>query len=197
MVRKMNESEIILRLKDGDQRAFNALFDLFYTRLQHFAEGVTRDTLEAEDIVIRTFHAFWNRREGFETMINIQAFLFISVRNACLNYLKSKERIEERQKEYKEQLPHLSEYKNAERNLIETELLHLLHEKIEKLPRKCREIFKLTYFEDLKAGEIASRLNISPSTVTTQRARAIKILKEMFSAEEWLLVLVLLSGLSK
>jgi RNA polymerase sigma-70 factor (family 1) len=197
MVRKMNESEIILGLKGGDQRAFNALFDLFYTRLQHFAQGLTGDTQEGEDIVIRTFHTFWNIRERFETLINIKAFFYISVRNSSLNYLKSKQRTADHQAEYKEQMPEPTEQRNAERKLIEAELLNLLHEKVEKLPKKCREIFKLTYFEDLKAGEIARRLNIKPITVTTQRARAIKILKEMISEKEFLLVLVLLSCLSK
>ena len=192
----MNEAEIIHGLKNGDQRAFNALFDLFFARLQHFARSLTRESQEAEDIVIRIFHSFWGRREAFDNLINIQAFFFIAVRNSCFNYLKARERIEQHQKEYKEQLPDESDYKTAERKLIEAEVLSLLMEKIDVLPKKCREIFILTYFENLTSGEIAQRLNISTSTVTTQRARAIKLLREVFSEEEFLVVLFLLGCIS-
>ena len=196
MVRKLNEAEIIHGLKNGDQRAFNALFDLFFARLQHFARSLTRESQEAEDIVIRIFNSFWGRREAFDNLINIQAFFFIAVRNSCFNYLKSRERVEQHQREYKEQLPDPSDYKTAERKLIEAEVLSLLMEKIDVLPKKCREIFKLTYFENLTSGEIAQQLNISTSTVTTQRARAIKLLREVFTEEEFLVVMFLLGCIS-
>jgi RNA polymerase sigma-70 factor (family 1) len=195
MVRKMNEAEIIHGLKNGDQRAFNALFDLFFARLQHFARSLTRESQEAEDIVIRIFHSFWTRREAFDNLINIKAFFFIAVRNSCFNYLKSRERVEQHQKEYKEQLPDTTDNKTAERKLIEAEVLSLLMEKIQVLPTKCREIFILTYFENLTSGEIAQRLKISTSTVTTQRARAISLLREVFTEEEFLVVLFLLGCL--
>lgn len=197
MVRKMNEAEIIHGLKNGDQRAFNALFDMFFARLQHFAKSLTRDSLEAEDIVMRIFHSFWGRREAFDNLINIQAFFFIAVRNSCFNYLRSRERFEKHQKEYKEQLPDESDYKNAERKLIEAEVLSLLMQKIDVLPKKCREIFKLTYFDNLTSGEIAQRLKISTSTVTTQRARAIRLLREVLTVQEFLIMLFLLRCLSE
>jgi RNA polymerase sigma-70 factor (family 1) len=196
MVRKMNEAEIIHGLKNGDQRAFNALFEIFFARLQHFARSLTHETQEAEDIVIRIFNSFWNRREAFNDLINIQAFFFIAVRNSCFNYLRSRERIQQHQREYKDQLPAPGDYKTAERKLIEAEVLSLLMKKIDVLPKKCREIFMLTYFENLTSGEIAQRLNISTSTVTTQRARALKILRTVFTEEEFLVVLFWLGCLS-
>lgn len=193
----MNETEIIQGVKDGDQRAFNALFDMFFARLQHFAQSLTHDTQESEDIVIRVFHSFWSRRGAFENLKNIQAFFFISVRNNCFNYIKSRERIEQHQRQYKAHQPEPSDYKNAERKLIEAEVLNLLLQKIETLPKKCREIFKLTYLENLTAGEIAIRLNIARSTVTTQRARAIRLLRAVLSEQEFLAVLLLLGYFSK
>ena len=72
--------------------------------------------------------------------------------------------------------------------------MQLIYQKIEELPTKCKEIFKLTYFEGMKAGEIAKQLNISTSTVTTQRSIAIKYLKEVLSAEQFLLAFLLLNG---
>ena len=197
MVRNMNETDIIFGLKNSDPKAFSALFNMFYPQLKFFAQELTGNTSEAEDIVITSFQAFWNIRERFETLINIRAFFYITVRNRSFKYLKSRKRVVEFQEEYKNSLSDQTEEKDAERKLIEAQLLTVIHNKLDQLPKKCREIFRLTYFEGLKAGEIATRLNISTSTVTTQRSLAIKHLKQILTNEEFMLLLVVLSALPK
>jgi RNA polymerase sigma-70 factor (ECF subfamily) len=49
---------------------------------------------------------------------------------------------------------------------------------IEKLPEKCRIIFKLNRFEGLKYQEIADKLGISVKTVEAQMSKALRILRE-------------------
>ncbi len=48
---------------------------------------------------------------------------------------------------------------------------------IESLPDRCREIFKLNRFEELKYKEIAEELNISIKTVEVQMSKALKTLR--------------------
>ena len=48
---------------------------------------------------------------------------------------------------------------------------------IESLPDRCREIFKLNRFEELKYKEIADKLEISIKTVEVQMSKALKILR--------------------
>lgn len=182
MVTKLNDSDIIRGLSSNDQRAFDALFDLLYSPLRYFAQGITQDSAEAEDIVIRAFHVFWNMRERFDSIINIRAFFYVTVKNDSFDYLKSKGRREQHEAQFQQRVWETEA--DAGLKLSEAELLERIHQKIERLPRRCREIFILTYIEGMKAGEIAKFLNISTSTVTTQRALAIKSLKKILTNEE-------------
>jgi RNA polymerase sigma-70 factor (ECF subfamily) len=52
-----------------------------------------------------------------------------------------------------------------------------IYEEIEKLPKKCRQVFKLAYMDGLGNEEIANLLNITYQTVKNQKVRALKILR--------------------
>jgi RNA polymerase sigma-70 factor (ECF subfamily) len=76
------------------------------------------------------------------------------------------------------------------------ELEHHLQKSINKLPEKCRAIFHLSRFEELKYQEIANQLGISIKTVETHMVKALKILrKEM--AEFLPLILLMLFNFFK
>lgn len=190
----MTETDIIDGLKGNDRRVFDWVFENYFPQIQFFATRLIDDSEEAKDIVIRAFQSMWGLKENFGTLSNIKAFLYITTKNNCLNYLQYRQRQEAGRKEYESRLLRAENEKSIEMLMMEAELMQLIHQKIEGLPKKCKEIFKLTYFEGMKAGEIAKLLKISTSTVTTQRSIAIKYLKEVLSEEQFLLVCLLLNG---
>lgn len=190
----MTEREIIEGLKGNDQLVFDRVFDDYFPQMQFFATGLIGDREEARDIVNRVFLTLWNRKTNFETLTNIKAFLYICTRNSCLNFLQQRQRQEAGRMEYESRLNFADNDKNIELQMMQTELMQLIYQKIEELPNKCKEIFKLTYFEGLHAGEIAKKLNIATSTVTTQRSIAIKYLRAVLSADDFLVFLLLLNG---
>ena len=65
---------------------------------------------------------------------------------------------------------------NPEEQIIENEMIEKVHKAIEKLPEKCRYIYLMKRYDDLKYHEIAEILNISINTVKTQMKRAFKSL---------------------
>ena len=162
--------------------------------MQFFATRITGDAEEARDIVNHVFLTLWNLRGNFETLVNIRAFLYITTRNSCYNFLRQRQRQEAGKKAYENRLEGVADEHNMELRMIETEVMQQIYAKIEELPNRCKEIFKLTYFEGLHAGEIAKKLNISTSTVTTQRHIAIKYLKAVLSEEDFLVLLLLVNG---
>jgi RNA polymerase sigma-70 factor (ECF subfamily) len=176
---KISEDEFIIKLRHGEGQALTLLFDEYYTALHYFAFRLIENNEEAEDIVLDIFGKLWTRRENFESLVNIKAFLYIATRNTCFNYLHQKRR----HAGYKKDLAYLADMSNEERSeqlKIEAELLRNIHTAIEKLPDRCRIVFELTYFEGLKTDEIAKKLNITISTVTSQRHRAIQLLRAFF-----------------
>ena len=196
MTKNISESRLHVGLKRNDPGVFKYLFDKYYTPLRYFAERLINDSAEAEDIISHTFVKFWKHCGNFETEANIRAFLYITVRNNCFNFLKSRQRLEKGKKELVAVLPSAEDLALSERFIIETGFLKVVHEHIQNLPEKCKEIFLLTYFEGMKANEIARLLNISVSTVTTQRSRALKYLRKVLPEKDFLLFLLLVACLN-
>jgi RNA polymerase sigma-70 factor (ECF subfamily) len=185
-------TDIISGFHKGNSRAFDLLFDMFFPALCYFANKLIEDRQEAEDIVLDTFQKLWARREHFETMPNIKAFLYITVRNTCLNYLRHRETQRKRTRELVKLLPDRFE-EDAEQQRIRAEVMKNIYSEIEKLPKKCREVFELIYFEGMKANEIAEQLQISESTVRNQKVRALQLLKTALSGRELLVLYIILA----
>jgi RNA polymerase sigma-19 factor, ECF subfamily len=168
-------NDIIDTLKKGGPDALQSLLKQFYNPLCLFAERLLADRAAAEDIVGESFIKLWNKRTDFETMQNIKAFMYITVRNACLNHLKQAKRESLNQK----QLAYLTSEKEefVLNEMIRAEVLKEIMREIDKLPEQCGKVLKLGYLEGLKNQEIADMLKISVHTVKNQKARAIQLLK--------------------
>lgn len=78
------------KIRGGNAKAFEYAFRKFSPRLEAFAQKYTNDTNEAEDIVQDVFLKLWERRELLDN-ISLASFLFMMVRNSCLNYLKHRQ----------------------------------------------------------------------------------------------------------
>lgn len=176
-----NENDIALvhAFKSGDQRAEEQVFNLFFRPLCLFADGFTGQVQAAEDIVTEAFLKLFNRRNEFAALGNIKAFLYVAVRNAGISYVRTEKRHETAHRQI---LATAAEdafiSDNATQNeIIRAEVIAEIYNEIERLPVKCRDIFKLLYFQGLGTDQIARQLGISTQTVRTQKARAIQLIR--------------------
>lgn len=67
--------------------------------------------------------------------------------------------------------------------MMEAEVLASVYSALQQLPEGCRSVLNLGYFQGLKNGEIASRLSVSVNTVKSQKLRAIRLLRALFTGE--------------
>ncbi|MEP7374704.1 MAG: RNA polymerase sigma-70 factor [Chitinophagaceae bacterium] len=196
-MKKMNqESEVIAGLQISDPVAFDFIFDRLYTPLCYFAYQLTDNLPEAEDIVLEAFQKFWERRNAFFTVVNIKAFLYITVRNTGLNYIRSNTKQQERTRELAYQQSDNVE-KCVENSIVETEFINALYEKINNLPKKCRRVFILKYFDGLNVSEIADMLSLSEHTVRNHIAYSLKLLRNALGSQLLIISLLYLSGMQK
>src|SRR5688572_8982050 len=86
----------IAALNKGDEHAFSNAFLAYYSALCFFSKGITGDSEAAEDIVEDLFLKLWKRREQFESEQHLKSFLYRSVKNASLNFLKLAQRSDHR-----------------------------------------------------------------------------------------------------
>jgi len=173
----VSDSNIIERLRKGDEKAFEYVFNLYRARLCFFADKLVGDPDEVEDIVSDTYMKLWERRDRFDNLTSIKAFLYIAVRNQCFDFLKYNKRVRDSKKDYAYWASHQDE---MDLLMFQSELAHKLSEEIERLPEKCRVIVKLAYYEGLSSEEIAQKLNLSIKTVWNQKVTAVNKLRTDF-----------------
>jgi RNA polymerase sigma-70 factor (family 1) len=171
----LNDVDIIMRFREGDTKAFEMIYERFFTQVLLFAKQYTRRE-EAEEIVMDNFRKLWDKRSDFQELINIKAFLMIATRNACLNLLykeKSKAEKDEKVRKFFESRQKWEHEKEAE---IEAQTVDYILGQIENLPIQCRTIIKQK-IGGAKNRDIANNLNISVHTVKNQVQRGVKLLK--------------------
>ena len=163
-----------------NDKSFEKLFKDYYAQLTVFADKYINDLDTAREIVQDFFVKLYETRESVSVHSSLKNFLYKSVKNSCLNYLKKHQiRYEHHRRIYNENQDEHIEYSENEES-AETEYSQLLYTEIENLPPKCHRIFILSRFDSLKNDEIAKKLNISKRTVETQISLALKSLRKKF-----------------
>jgi len=176
---KQLTDELLNEFSQGSPHAFQTIFDSFRMRIFYFVKNLIDDRLTAEEITSDTFVKLHRLHDKFNTLNNIQAFLFITARNASLDFLKYRQRQRQHQSElqqHEEQSPETDIPLFAETN-IEADVLQFIYTEIEKLPQRTRHIFKLFYIEGKSLGEIAGIMGTSQQTVANQKHTALKQLR--------------------
>ena len=133
---------------------------------------------QAEDIVQDVFLKLWERRELLDN-ISLTSFLFMMVRNSCLNYLKHRQIADSVQQripdaETAERLYAADFVPDPSSLLIQKELSDSIDQIMEELPPKCKEAFVLSRLNGLKNREIAEHMAITEKVVEKHITRALK-----------------------
>lgn len=155
------------------KRDIDESFRCYYKPLCLYAMHYLHDIYLVEDVVQDCFVELWERMNNEKTVSSVKAYLYMMVRNRCLDTLKKDNQID------CNILPSdlagiIQDEEAEERSLIEARLWTA----IDSLPEKCREVFLLSKRDGLKYKEIAEKLNISIKTAENHVAKAMKVLKE-------------------
>ena len=166
------------QIADGNQQAFSSLFRLLYPRLLSFALQYVHIKETAEEITNDVFVKLWNRKEHLDEVNNLSTYLFVSVKNLSLNYLKRYSHLHVAV-ENNEGDANLVNLDDPEHQLEWKEMSFQLTQAIDSLPDQCRAVFKLIKEDGFRYKEVAEILGISPRTVETQLFRAMKKLQNL------------------
>jgi RNA polymerase sigma-70 factor (ECF subfamily) len=189
----MDEISMLQGLRDRDRDTYNIFFNELYPKVKFYCYEITKDQMEAEDIAVHAIVKFWERgTEGFKSMNEVRAFIFIIAKNRSFDFIKHKNV----QKAHHKQLAYLNpqvQESTAELALYKMEMVNALLQEIENLPEQRREIFKLVYLQRMPRPKVAEKLNISLTTVHGHCANAAKQLREIFSEKELILLLLIVA----
>ena len=169
---------IINDIKNGSEKSFGLLYDLWVSRLYKFVYQYIKSEAITDDIVQETFCQIWNNRKGLDPTKSIQAYIFTTSYHLII-------------KELRRQInnPLLNEYIEYQENFTtdDNETAQQLEfdqfqQKLDlakqKLTPRQREIFDLNKEYNLSAKEIADKLSISEQVVRNQLSTAIKCIRK-------------------
>jgi RNA polymerase sigma-70 factor (ECF subfamily) len=163
---------------------FEEVYTSLYARMKRFTQQYVIREEDAENIVQDIFSELWEKRLEFTSFVNLNGFLFMMLKNRCIDFLRrktlEKQAFDEMQSEHIRTLKLKFESLEALDNkyLNESDIDAVIQNAIDNLPEKCREIFVMNKIDGKKQKAIAQQLNISVNTVESQMAIAYKKLKE-------------------
>ncbi len=148
------------------------LFRTHFKGLCSFALKYVKDLDTAKEIVQDSFLSLWEKREQIDLSKPVKSYLTTAIYNKSINHLRDNKKFNSDILNFEELYP----FNENERNdrLVTNELNRKIHDSINELPEKCREIFMMNRFEDLKYREIAEKLDISIKTVETHMSKALQ-----------------------
>ncbi len=176
------ELDWIERIRCDDVAAFEALFHAYVEPLCAFAYSYVQSQATAQELVQDLFCRLWERRHTLAVPRNVHAYLYGSVRNRSINYLRNR-RVED---SFKLQLLNRndevasvasSSLAEQEEMVGAAELAEAIEQAVAEMSMRCREVFTLTRDHGLTYAETAAMLRISTKTVETHMGRALGFLR--------------------
>ena len=197
----MEENELLKAIQTGDERAFEHLFKTYYPRLRGYASRFVDDEEEVRDLLQESFMHFWEKRDLLKAT-SVSSLLFVIVRNACFNLIKHKKLADWQSLDNLEDLSATEDLycwdfgAAPEHKLLHEELRHQIEEVLSRLPVRCRQVFIMSRFQQLKNKEIAEKLQISTTAVEKHIAKALKAFSSRFCEKDtFYIYLYILAGL--
>lgn len=167
----------MVELKKLSASEYKSVYDSMYPALCLFTNKYVDNLDLAKDIVQDIFIKIWEDNIAFHNPQAIKSYLYTSVRNRSLDYLKShKVKVTEKLVQ--------DDFVDAEadpfflQEVVISETATIIEAAINTLPKKCAQIIKLS-IRGMSNTEIAEELELSLNTIKAQKKIAYKRLRPL------------------
>ncbi len=167
-----DDARLMLAFRDGDRRAFDALFARYTPRVLTFLTRLVRDRARAEELTQDVFVRIYNAADRYEPRARFSTWIFGIAHNLGLNELARAHRRYERGDTPLEELGAADPEPGADEKVEAAELRVRLERALGKLPDRQRAALLLRSEQGLAYEEIAVALDASVSSVKSLIHRA-------------------------
>ena len=166
-----------------NDRNFEEIYLNYFPRLLRFAQEYVLNKEDAENIIQDVFMTLWERRNDLKIHISMASYMFILIKNRCIDHLRRIKHAELGKRQMQENFTNELQMKLYslealnQSSISDSDIEQIIIRAIDSLPPKCREIFILSKINGKKYKEIAAQLCISESTVENQMSIALRKLR--------------------
>lgn len=155
---------------------FRDLFYAYYANLHRYAFTMVKDNEVASDLVQTVFTNLWSQRKELLDEENIAGYLYKSVYNRSLNFIRDKKTRDQHLINASKSADNFTE--DAGNKVLAGELSERITRILATLPPQCRLIFEKSRLENKRYAEIAEELQLSVKTVEAQIGKALRIFRK-------------------
>ena len=165
---------------------FEEVFRKYYPSLLAFVTRHVGDREMAKDFVQDVFFKLYESKVVFPSEGSLKSWLFMTSRNAALDYLRHLKVMDQHQILMAESMIYAHEIDET----LDDILVRKIQEAVNSLPSQCRQIVRMNIIDGRKYTEISEELGISVNTVKTQISRGYKRLRTLLSGNTDALLLL-------
>lgn len=157
--------------------AIERLYHLYYQKIAYHAFLLVKCKADAEDLADEAFIKLWEKKRDFETIEDVQSFLYYAVYYKVKNNSRHKRVVKAFSAGFRSEF---QDYEQAHLNtMIQSEFVAQVSEEIDLLQSDAQKmILRLFYYEDLSTRDIAERMDFSQQTVRNYKIKGLKLLEE-------------------
>jgi len=161
------------------QRGYETALGFVYLQLHPvlslYANRWVNDRSIAEDIASEAFICTWKFHAKLDSYNAIKAYLYTATMRLSQRYANKEYK---RSKIHKEVFSLVEDGGTAYDNIVRAETYQLLRSSIDALPEGSRKVITMQFLEGKSTKEIAAELNLSPSTIKTQKTQGLAALRK-------------------
>jgi RNA polymerase sigma factor (sigma-70 family) len=169
----MDDQQLLVAWRGGDEDAGETLFERFYDGLSRFFRSKAGE--HAPDLIQRTFLVLLETQGRMREGTSFQAYLFGVARNILLEHYRGKRRDGERFDLSERSVEDLGPTPTT--LLAQAQETQLLLQAMRKIPIESQMILELYFWENMTARDIGDVLEIPEGTARTRIRRAKQLLE--------------------
>jgi len=186
-----DEPDLLLRLKNGDERAFGFFYRRYSGPIYGNILKMVRIPEIAEELLQDVFQKIWNNRNTIDTVTSFKSYLFTISRNLVYDFFHK----ETRRREIYDELVHYTTeiYTHIEEGILGKETDLILNKAISLLPPQRKLVFTLCKMEGNTYEEVSRKLGISKSAINDHIVKATKFIKGYYADQQFAGLLIALT----
>jgi RNA polymerase sigma-70 factor (ECF subfamily) len=180
------DAEVMLRVKSGDQSAFDYLVQKYRRPLVSFMYRMARNSTVAEDLAQEVFLRVYRSRENYEATAKFTTWLYRIATNLAVNHARDTRHerpevmvsLDEPDEETGTTLDVADGTISAEEGLVRRERMLAIRSKVEALPERQKLAVMMHKYQQMDYKQIADVLKLSESATKSLLFRAYESLRE-------------------
>lgn len=181
---------LVLRAKDGDQKAYTALMQRYTDSLYFLALKIVNNKDDAMDLTVETFAKAFENIEKYKPDFAFSTWIFKIATNNCIDFVRKKrlkvvslQSLTEENKDER-QFYMISNTLNPEETSIKKEESENLKNILEHLPQRYQTLIILKYYDEKSYEEISQQLDLPLGTVKAQLSRARELMSNIMNLKK-------------